>query len=262
MPYIKQKEGDIHYEISGSGPIHVVFLHGFLGNLSVWDRYLTDLDSRYTILRVDLAGHGKSNCLSETHTMELMAEQVIKVMDLEELPKAHFVGHSMGGYVSIAAAQKNSDRVESITLFNSTTAEDSPQKKVDRIRTIRVLELSHELFVSEAINNLFAPKNLIKYPEEVATLKQMGLATGLAGGAPALRGMALRTDQSEELKKLEIPLLFIAGAHDNVIPIESVKSQVIDLDAELLELENAGHMAFVEEYEATLIALQNFWKSI
>lgn len=260
MPYINQEEGNAHYQISGSGPINIVFLHGFLGNLTVWDRYVEDLDSSYTILRIDLAGHGNSSCLAETHTMELMAEQVYKVMEETCLTKAHFVGHSMGGYVSIAAAVMSPDRVETITLFNSTAAEDSPQKKIDRIRTIRVLELSHELFVSEAINNLFAPDNLVKFQKEVSALKLMGLATGLEGGAPALRGMALRIDQSADLKAMKIPMLFIAGVFDNIIPIDSVRVQAKQLNAQLLVLEKSGHMGFVEEYSTTLIALEEFWK--
>ncbi len=262
MPYSNFRSGQIHFSVSGNGSIPVVFLHGFLGDMSVWERYLADLGPAYKILRIDLPGHGGSSTFDETHPMELMADSVITAMQDADFGSAHFVGHSMGGYVSMALTTKYPDAVCSITLFHSTALEDGEQKKKDRIRTIRLFEMSPELFVSEAINNLFAPHNLTKYPEEISRLKQIGLKTGLTGAAPALRGMALRPDMRNLLGKREIPTLFIAGKYDNIIPLDSVMDQAGELGAELLLLEHSGHMGFIEEYDRTLAGLVSFWNSL
>ena len=259
MPFINFDSGKINYTCDGTGSKKVVFLHGFLGNLSIWDQYVNDLGSDYTILRVDLPGHGKTSTFREIHSMEFMAKCVLAVMNECSIESAHFVGHSMGGYVSMAAARLADEKVQTLTLFNSTATEDSEQKKKDRIRTIRVFDLSPELFVSEAINNLFAPKNLLEHSIEVAELKRIGLETGLEGAAPALRGMAEREDMREFLKNSERPTLYIAGKFDNIIPIESAKSQAVQTSSRLVELECSGHMGFVEEYQLTLKTLVDFW---
>ncbi|MBL4705923.1 MAG: alpha/beta hydrolase, partial [Flavobacteriales bacterium] len=115
---------------------------------------------------------------------------------------------------------------------------------------------------SEAINNLFTSENLLKHKEEVARLKQIGVNTGLNGAAPALRGMAERSDMLGKLNQLQIPVLFIAGRFDNIIPIESVIDQVNQLNASLVILEKSSHMGFVEEYELTLSTLVKFWNSV
>lgn len=262
MPYIDSTDSRIHYTIDGEGPVHVVFLHGFLGSLQIWDRYIEDLGNDYTLIRVDLPGHGESDCLDEIHSMELMAEQVQLVMDQANVNSAHFVGHSMGGYVSMALASIYSGSVDSITLFNSTALDDNEQKKKDRIRTIRVFELSPELFVNEAINNLFAAPSLVKYPDEVEQLKQIALKTGLAGAAPSLRGMAQRKDMRDLLKNSGKPVLFLSGRYDNVIPIDLSVTQAKEVNAQMAVLENSGHMGFMEEYELTLKALKDFWTTI
>jgi len=167
MPFIEFRGKQVHYLFAGSGPKKVVLLHGFLGDSSIWGRYASDLDERYTILRIDLAGHGLSDNISEVHTMEVIAEPVIAVMNFVGMRSAHFVGHSMGGYVAMAIAEKEKSLVLSLCLLNSTPVEDSELKKRDRIRTIRLIDLSPELFVSEAINNLFTVENLAKYAVDV-----------------------------------------------------------------------------------------------
>lgn len=260
MPYIKYQDKNIYYEDHGSGNRAVVFLHGFLGNLHIWDRYTKDL-AECRIITIDLPGHGKSDVLSDIHLMSDMAAAVDQVCQSIGVSNADFVGHSMGGYVGIALIECKPKLVRSLTLFNSTAAEDNAQKKKDRIRTIRVFEMAPELFVSEAINNLFKTENLSRFSDEVKELKKMGLSCGIEGAAPALRGMAERTEGVTLLSESRIPVLYISGISDNIIPIESVKEQVKTIGATIEVMSNSGHMSFIEEYEKTLNTLIKFWSS-
>jgi len=261
MPLIEHKDKQVHYLLAGTGPKKVVLLHGFLGDLSIWDRYTSDLDERYTVLRIDLAGHGLSDNISEVHTMEVMAEPVITVMNFIGMRSAHFVGHSMGGYVAMAIAEMEKSLVLSLCLLNSTPVEDSELKKRDRIRTIRLIDLSPELFVNEAINNLFTVENLEQYSEDVQKLKELGLKSALKGAAPALRGMAKRQDMCSFLRRNEFPVLFLSGKHDNIIPIQSVIEKADATGSQIEILEKTNHMGFIEEYDLTLGLLQSFWES-
>ncbi|MGA9212059.1 alpha/beta fold hydrolase, partial [Kaistella sp.] len=96
----------LNYEISGSGKETLVLLHGFMENLTIWDDMDTYLSEKFSLIKIDLPGHGLSKIYNEIHTMELVADEVKKVTDKLNLDQFHLLGHSMGGYVSLAFAEK------------------------------------------------------------------------------------------------------------------------------------------------------------
>ena len=262
MSYSKHKFEGINFRLSGEGNEVVVFLHGFLGDLSVWDSFTSKLKNKYTILQIDLPGHGLSDTFGRVHSMPFMAKKIVALIDYLALIPVHLVGHSMGGYVALSIAEQHLNRIGSITLLNSNCNDDPPQKKGDRIRTIRLIELSPELFVNEAINNLFTSENFKKFTQEILQLKNAALKIADTGAAPALRGMAERKDMTVVLAELKIPILFLAGKHDNIIPINSVKNNAKKTGAQLHILEHTNHMAFLEEQHETLQALCSFWQKL
>ena len=101
------------------GKSTVILLHGFLESRKIWSDYIKELAKKYAVLSVDLLGHGDSGCLSYVHKMEDMAEQVMFIMKLHDIRKGIFVGHSMGGYVALAFAEKYPDNLKALCLFNS-----------------------------------------------------------------------------------------------------------------------------------------------
>ena len=110
----------LNYEISGAGKEKLVLLHGFMENLMIWEEMETHLSEDFTLIKIDLPGHGLSKIYREIHTMELMAEEVKKLTDHLKLENFHLLGHSMGGYVSLAFAEKFPETLKSLTLFFST----------------------------------------------------------------------------------------------------------------------------------------------
>ena len=114
IPY---HSGNINYYTSGKGSTHLVFLHGFLENLSMWDTIIPEFTKTHTVIAIDLPGHGKTSTLETVHTMELMADVVNMVLKKEGAIKAKFVGHSMGGYVALAFAKKHPKKVGAICLL-------------------------------------------------------------------------------------------------------------------------------------------------
>lgn len=106
----------LNFEKKGNGKETLVLLHGFMENLSIWNDMESHLSKDFTLLKIDLPGHGKSEILSEVHTMELMADEVKKVVDHENLDKIHLLGHSMGGYTSLAFAEKFPQNLKTLKL--------------------------------------------------------------------------------------------------------------------------------------------------
>ncbi len=132
----------LHYEISGSGTEDLVLLHGFMENLMIWEEMETYLSEKFRLIKIDLAGHGLSKILDEVHTMELMAEEVKKVAHKLKIDRFHLLGHSMGGYTSLAFAEKFPQSLKSLTLFFSSYFADDAEKKEQRRKCYRIIQES------------------------------------------------------------------------------------------------------------------------
>lgn len=119
----------LNFERKGNGKETLVLLHGFMENISIWHEMESHLSEHFSLLKIDLPGHGQSEIIAEVQTMEIMAEEVKKVLDKLNLTKVHLLGHSMGGYTSLAFAEKYPEFLISLTLFFSTYFPDDAEKK-------------------------------------------------------------------------------------------------------------------------------------
>ena len=156
----------ISYSVSGQGKT-ITLLHGFLEDLTMWDTITPILSKRNRIITIDLLGHGKSENLGYIHTMEEQAEMVKALLKHLKLRKYTFIGHSMGGYISLAFAEIYPDSVKGICLMNSTAEADTKEKKTNRDRAIKAVKHNHKIFVKMSIPNLFSEENRINFKDEI-----------------------------------------------------------------------------------------------
>lgn len=248
----------VHYFCQGKGPA-LVLLHGFLESLEIWDSYASALSRDFTVVRIDLPGHGKSDICTEVHTMELMAESVKAV--LEHLGVKNFVlaGHSMGGYVSLAFTEKYPHVTKGLVLFHSQAAPDSAEARENRERTINIVKKNRSGFIRQFIPELFDPRNVAQYTPQIENLIRIASEVKDEGIIAALQGMKERKGWLDLLQHLEMPVLFIIGKQDSRIPNNLVMEQAkIPKHSEVLLLENVGHMGFIEASSKTLAALRHF----
>ena len=212
----------LHHEISGNGKKPLVLLHGFMENTTIWEEMEAHLSKDFTLIKIDLPGHGKSKVYQEIHTVELMAEKVKEVIDALKLEKINLLGHSLGGYVSLAFAENFPEILESMTLFFSTTLADDDEKKQIRRRSIAVIDENFETFVKTSIPNLFSnnEKDILEGKIELA--KNIAKSTNKEGVKAAQLGMAERPDRTEILENLDAKILIIAGKYDNAVKTENL----------------------------------------
>ena len=212
----------LHHEISGKGKKPLVLLHGFMENTTIWNEMEAHLSKDFTLIKIDLPGHGKSKVYQEIHTVELMAEKVKEVIDALKLEKINLLGHSLGGYVSLAFAENFPEILESMTLFFSTTVADDEEKKEIRRRSIAVIDENFETFVKTSIPNLFSnnEKDILEGKIELA--KNIAKSTDKEGVKAAQLGMAERPDRTEILENLDAKILIIAGKYDNAVKTENL----------------------------------------
>lgn len=250
--------GSIHYKVEGQGPA-IVFLHGFMENARIWRPYLSKLNSRFKVIRINLPGHGKSSVFGEIHTMEFMAEAVRVVLEAEKVDKAMLVGHSMGGYVSLAFAETHPDKVNGLILFSSSCFEDTPERKSDRDRGVKAAEAHKMKYVTSVIPNLFYERSGAKASKRIFKLVKIAAKQPKEGITAAIKGMRDRADRSHVIRQAKFPLLFLAGQDDLLIPLERIQEMNrIQPQAKIVVLENCGHVGFIEQKKDSLQAILTF----
>lgn len=259
--FFKFKNINVSFTDEGKGKV-VVFLHGFLEDKTIWKDFSKELaSSTIRVVTIDLLGHGETECLSYVHSMEEMAEAVEGVLHHLKIRKAYFVGHSLGGYVSLAYAENNPDNLRGLCMFHSTARADSAEKKKDRDRAIKVVKKNKALFINEAIPNLFNTQHK-PFKRSIEQIKKIANRTSLQGVVAALEGMKIRLDREIILKFAPYPVLYIIGKHDNILPYQSLIDQAqLPEKGSYILLENVGHAGFAEDKKATLQALKEFIKS-
>lgn len=255
---LQSDTGSIYYTIKGKGPA-VVFLHGFLEDQSMWNDFSDSLKNKFTTICIDLPGFGKSGIFNNEHSMVFMAEKVHQVLEQENITKCTLVGHSMGGYVSLAFSKLFPDKLDGLVLFHSQAAADNLENKKNRDRTIAVVNNNHSGFIYSFIPSLFAEDNMERFSREIEELTHIAENTTTEGIIAALKGMRNREDHFNTLKKLNVPVYFIIGKQDSRIPLASIMPQLeLPSNCEALIIDDIGHMGFIEAKEKTLLALEHF----
>ncbi len=234
----------LHYEISGSGTEDLVLLHGFMENLMIWEEMETYLSEKFRLIKIDLPGHGRSGILHEVHTMELMAEEVKKVTNHLKTDRFHLLGHSMGGYTSLAFTEKFRDSLKSLTLFFSSYFADDAEKKEQRQKSYRIIKESFPNYVRAGIPNLFSENEKDILEGKIELAKEIALSTKSEGALAAVKGMVERTDKLSVIENFEGKILVIAGKYDNAVKTEVILNKLPDrtnIKSYLLDCGHNGH---------------------
>ena len=254
---IEFKNTEIYFSSEGKGST-VLLLHGFLENSSMWTTIATELSKKNRVVCIDLLGHGNTGCLGYIHTMEEMAEVVNAVVMALRLRKVTLICHSMGGYVSLAFAEKYADKVKGLCLLNSTAQEDSEERKELRLRACTMAQTNYEALVKMSISNLFAEVSREKFFNEIEEIKREALKTPVQGYMAATKGMRLRKNK-EKVLQLIPKRLIISGTNDPIIEESFIKKEAERTKTPIVLLP-LGHMSHVEAKEALIYELKEFVK--
>ena len=224
---------DIFFTDTGKG-IPIILLHGFLENTSMWKPFIPELSKNNRIICIDLLGHGKTGCLGYVHTMELMAETVEALLNHLKIKNATFIGHSMGGYVALAFAEKNPDAISGLCLMNSTANADTLEKQKNRDRAILAVKQNHKTFIRVAVVNLFRPENRTLFSKDINNVIEEAQQTPLQGIIAALEGMKIRKNRTLLFHAIPSKKILILGEKDPVLDYNNLICQIKNTDIELI----------------------------
>ncbi len=262
MAVAKFQKKNINYTDDGSGKV-IVLLHGFTESLKIWTGFATQLSKKYRVITIDLPGHGKSDCVGKVHTMDLLADVVFSVLKKLKVGKCLMVGHSMGGYVMLAFAEKYPEHLRGISLFHSHCFADTVAEQVNRSRTIAVVNQDKFSYVAQFIPSLFPVEVHKKFSKQIELMIRRAAKMEREGVVAALEGMKIRKDQSELLKSTPLPVMFILGQKDSRAPIPRLWEMIaMPAVSETLMLRECGHMGYIEAPQETLNALTGFARKV
>lgn len=249
----------INYNDSGKG-IPIVLLHGYLESSEVWNGFGEKLASEFRVISIDLPGHGNSEVIGDVHTMELMASIVKDLIDNLGLKKVFLVGHSLGGYVTLAFLEYFPEYLIGYSLFHSQPLPDTPEAIEKRMREIAIVIAGKKhLMYPDNVTRMFATSNLDKF--SVALQRSKDIASGIPGKGiiAALQGMIQRPSRLTFMEEGRVPCLWILGSMDNYIPCEAIQKRVkLPGNATVIVLENSGHLGFIEEEGLSVKILSEF----
>lgn len=236
----------------------VVLLHGHGADDTIWEYLDASLNDNYTIVRPNIS------LLTSCQTIEEYAEELHRFLTSANITKFTLIGHSMGGYIALAFAEKYPKLLEGFGLIHSTAYADDEAKKQQRTQVIELLNnFGTESFVKNTAGNLFGPRFKELYPEKlqahIARYSKLP-AQALIAGIVAMRE---RPDRTEVLKKMSYPVLFIIGMQDSLIPFEScIELAEYPKQSYPFILAEAGHMGMIERPDATSRMIDWYLKKI
>ena len=253
------KNTNISFSVEGKGAT-IVLLHGFLENISMWSSVKTALSKRNKVICIDLLGHGKSECIGYVHSMELMAEAVEAVLKHLRIRKSIVIGHSMGGYVALAFAEKNLSKIKGLCLMNSTSLPDDDERKTLRARANKMIQTNFKNMVRLSFANLFSEKSRNNFKDEMQSALNQAMQTPIQGYIACQEGMRIRPNRIDVLKNNDFKKLFIIGEKDPVLKSQELIEEAKETNSESVVFEE-GHMSHIENKTALITTLKKFVKT-
>ncbi len=263
-------DGTIHYQVVGTG-IPVVLLHGFGEDSSIWDASIAHLQKTCTLIIPDLPGTGLSEWKSAQHisleqnpidhsppkgvlrtfTIHTLADAVHSMLANEKINQCFMLGHSMGGYITLAYAEKYPKQLLGFGLIHSTAFADSEEKKNNRLRGIEMMDKYGGFpFLKNTIPNLFGTSFKKNHPEIIEALIEKSASIPTSSLQAYYYAMMERPDRTAVLQGNPLPVLFVLGTEDVAAPLNDVLQQThLPLNSYIHILDGIGHMGMLESTE-------------
>jgi pimeloyl-ACP methyl ester carboxylesterase len=263
------KEGTILYAIAGEGP-PVILLHGFGGQIWVWEKQVAALSRHHHLYVPDLLGYGYSDRPKVEYSPAFFIDSVKQLMDRLRLQRASLVGSSMGGGIAWAFALTHPERVEKLVLIDSIPPDVVPAVRNPSFRWLLAIRnfpalpylgvrLTTRGMLRKTLKEMVFDDRLIT-DQVVERQYQIGRIKGTS------RVMTSTARHVEEVKRYEsglstlrTPTLIIWGDQDEVFPLTVGKElHALIKSSKLLVIKGSGHMPMWERPDETNAAILDF----
>lgn len=231
-------------DVEGSGE-PVVFLHGLGSTSNVWQAQVMHLRDRFTLLRYDLDGAGRSP-LSGPLSIESWVKDLVALLDKHCIAKACFVGHSLGTLILQHFAVLYPERVSKLVLIGVNRAPPEARRVAVRERVAKVRAEGIPSIVAAVVKGGVSPHTYAHKPEIVGFVRELLLRQSTEGYAACCEAMA--ASQAADITKITCPTMVIAGDDDGVSPPANGSGFSAELsDGTYKSIAQCGHWHPIEQ---------------
>ncbi len=231
----------------------LVLLHAFPLTSDIYAQQRSTIGAVTRVITPDFRGFGHRPLAEDPPSLDLLADDVVRELDEQDVDRAVVGGTSMGGYVAMAFARRHPQRLAGLLLANTKAESDSPEAAANRRRIADLVEReqSVDVLLDEVEPKLLGLTTRSERRDIAVQVHALVAASAPGSVAWAQRAMAERPDSHRTLAGLQVPALVIVGEEDELMPPEAGPAMVDALaDAELVRLPKAGHLACLESPDA------------
>jgi pimeloyl-ACP methyl ester carboxylesterase len=235
----------------------IVFLHAFPLDGAMWTAERAELAKSRRVIVPDLRGFGRSGTLTAPGSLDEHAADVLRILDQLGIERATVAGLSMGGYIALALARRDPQRLARLILADTRSAPDNAEARRARDENIALVAREG---VPALVERLL-PKLLSSHasPDVVARVRALGGQQTKEGVTSALAAMRERPDSTPLLASIAVPALVVVGEADAISPPAEARAIADALPkGELAVIDGAGHLANLESPAAFMAALRKF----
>lgn len=264
MAKIKLNGIEVFYLDEGNPKgLPIVLLHAYPMNHLMWDFQMDPLKKDFRIIRYDVRGMGQTEAGPFPFAFETLVDDLIALLDHLQISKAVLCGLSMGGYIALRTVSRNPERVLGLILCDTQSQADQNIGRLHRYEALQTMQQKGVPVWTEGFaKKVLADETFEKQPTVVELLKRIVNSHSTLAVSRLTLALVSRFDTTEELPKIPVPTLVMAGEHDKLIPSENTQSMKERIPgAKLAILPHAGHMSNMENPQEFNSHLLRFMKN-
>ncbi len=261
MPSILTEQGDLHYEVIGSGP-PVILIHGWTQAWNTWRSTLETFQNRYRMYAPDLWGFGESQSQHGSFEVKDYVELIPRFMDELGMIKAPIMGHSMGGTTALGVALKYPERVKKVAVVGSPIDGRSLSfflKLAGQPLIANIMLMGQDAPVLRTFIRLWSP--FVSRPQpnlfyNMTIANSQGFTVdSFFSSIDSLH----HTDLRHDLHRITMPAMGVYGARDVIVnPNQSKLFARYIPHGQTVYLKNAGHFPMWDTPKEFHAAFQQF----
>jgi 3-oxoadipate enol-lactonase len=263
MPHLSVNGTELYFEDTKDGDVPLLFSHGLLWSLRMYDAQVAHLRGRYRCVAYDHRGQGRSRDDDSSYDMEKLSDDAAQLIERLGIAPCFFVGLSMGGFVGLRLAARRPELLRGLVLIESA-ADAEPHGLKYRAMELITRRLGYSILLAPIMKIMFG-RSFLRDPARAADRRAMEesiLALDPARTKRALEAVVTRRGVEDLLPSIRVPTLVLHGAEDAaIVEARARRSASLIPGALWVDLPRAGHTATVEEPAAVNAALDAFLSS-
>ena len=248
---------EINYEITGKeGAPWLVLSHSLACSVRMWDPTVEAFKGSFRILNYDMRGHGATSAPKVPYTLDMLADDVLALLDSLKIEKAAYCGLSIGGMIGQTLALRGKGPFTKMVLADTTHTQPPEALKQweDRINIARSKGMAG--LVDGTMERWFTEPYRKKNSPEFQKIRNLVLKTPVAGFVGCGQAI-MKLNTTARLKDIKLPVLAITGEQDGAAPGTKYIGEHVP-GAKFVNIPQAAHIANIEQPEAFNRALREF----